>query len=369
MLNNGSGTLAESHSVPRFTTDQARYEAIRQRDVRADDVFLYSVATTGVYCRPSCGARLARPENVAFHTSPEQAERAGFRACKRCKPREPSRAVRQARLIAMLRALLESPGADVSLAALAERAQLSPFHLQRLFKQHVGMSPREYAAAHRLRHAEHALRRGSEVTRALYDAGYSSSGRFHEASGALGMKASSLRRGGAGARIAYAVRACTLGQVLLAESERGVCAIAFGDDRDALVQELQQRFPRAELRAAPLDALAARVVPAIDCANFPADLPLDLIGTAFQQRVWRELTKIPRGQTRSYAQLAEAVGAPRAVRAVGTACAQNPVAGLVPCHRVLRGDGQLGGYRWGIARKQELLERERDDQAPLKARE
>jgi AraC family transcriptional regulator of adaptative response/methylated-DNA-[protein]-cysteine methyltransferase len=254
---------------------------------------------------------------------------------------------------------LERDG-DHSLAGLAARVKLSPFHVQRLFKQHVGMTPREYAAAHRLQHVEAALRAGSDVTTAIYDAGYSSSGRFYEASVALGMKASELRRGGAGVTIRALTQACTLGRMLIATSERGVCAIAFGDDDAALLHDLRARFPKATFAAADasLIELARRLLPAIANAEFPADLPLDLIGTAFQQRVWRALTKIPRGETRSYAQLAEAIGAPRAVRAVGTACGENPVAGVVPCHRVVRGDGQLGGYRWGLARKRQLLARE-----------
>lgn len=348
--------------VTTYTTDNARFVAIERRDTHADGHFFYSVASTGVYCRPSCGARLALRHNVAFHASCDDAERAGFRACKRCRPRELSQQARHAALIARVRSQLESTSAPKSLQALAAHAGISPYYLQRLFKKHVGMSPREYAAAHRLQRVDGELREGASVTTALYEAGYSSSSRFYEASsGALGIAPKSLRRGAAGVSMRAVVCACSLGQTLIAATARGVCSIAFGQSADELKAELRARFPNAQIEDSDvaLDELAVQIVGMIDTARFSQELPLDLMGTAFQQRVWQALRKIPRGQTLSYTQLAAAMGAPAAVRAVGAACGKNPVAGVVPCHRVVRGDGALAGYRWGIARKQTLLERER----------
>jgi len=363
-MDNLTAAIKISNTVSQFTTDEQRYQALQRRDPRADGEFFYSVASTGVYCRPSCGARLALRKNVAFHATPEDAERAGFRACKRCQPRAPSLSAQHAELVLGLQKQLESATAPKSLAALAESAGLSPSYLQRLFKKRVGISPRAYAAAARLRRIEDELRDGASVTRALYDAGYSSSSRFYEAgSGALGMEPARLRRGGLGVAMRSVVRSCTLGHVLIAASARGVCAISFGRAKDQLERALRERFPRALITAsdASLEALADDIVAMIDSASFSAAVPLDLLGTAFQQRVWNALRKIPRGQTRTYSQIALAIGAPNAVRAVGSACGKNPLAVVVPCHRVVRGDGALGGYRWGLARKRKLLAKERDE--------
>jgi AraC family transcriptional regulator of adaptative response/methylated-DNA-[protein]-cysteine methyltransferase len=340
-----------------LSTDEARYQAVRSRDARADGLFYYGVVTTGVYCRPGCAARLARRENVRFHDTPEAAERAGFRPCKRCRPRDPGG--REARLVARARTLLESSESPVKLAELAASAGLSPSHFHRMFRKQAGMTPQEYAAASRLQRFGEAVRGGATVTAAIYEAGYSSSGRFYEAGGALGMTPSELRRGADGLRMRVAVRSCSLGHVLVAATERGVCAVAFADRPEGLEPELRQRFPRARIEPADstLEGLTAAVVTAVDTGQ-PLDVPLELLGTAFQQRVWRALRDIPRGATTTYAELARRIGAPRAVRAVGTACGANPVAPLVPCHRVLRGDGGLGGYRWGLARKKALLARE-----------
>jgi AraC family transcriptional regulator of adaptative response/methylated-DNA-[protein]-cysteine methyltransferase len=353
-------SVSETPAAFDLSTEEARYQAVRARDPRADGVFYYAVATTGVYCRPTCAARLALRENVSFHDTPAQAERAGFRACKRCRPGEPSRAEREARLVDQARALLDSSESPVKLAALAEEAGLSPSHFHRLFRRRAGMTPQEYAAATRLHRFGAAVRSGSTVTAAIYEAGYSSSGRFYEAGGALGMTPSELRRGARGLRMRAVVRACSLGQVLVAATERGVCAIAFADEAAGLQDELRRRFPQAQLDPPdePLERLAAAVVTAVDSGE-TADIPLDLLGTAFQQRVWRALRDIPLGTTTTYAELARRIGAPRAVRAVGTACGANPVALVIPCHRVIRGDGGLGGYRWGLDRKQALLSRER----------
>jgi AraC family transcriptional regulator of adaptative response/methylated-DNA-[protein]-cysteine methyltransferase len=342
-----------------FATDDDRYEAIRRRDARAEGQFYYSVATTGVYCRPTCAARVALRKNVAFYRTPEEAERAGYRACKRCCPREETS--RQAQLVDAARALLDSSETPVALGELAAAAGLSPHHFHRLFKKHVGMTPGQYAAARRLHRFGEAVQQGATVTAAIYEAGYSSSSRFYEGGGrALGMRPSDLRRGGAGLEIFTAVRACALGKVLVGATARGVCAIAFGDDVSTLRDALRERFPRAQISGADdrVERLAAAVVALVEGTE-AGDIPLDLYGTAFQQRVWRALRDIPRGRTETYAAIAARIGAPRAVRAVGSACGANPAAVAVPCHRALRSDGGLGGYRWGIERKRALLARER----------
>jgi AraC family transcriptional regulator, regulatory protein of adaptative response / methylated-DNA-[protein]-cysteine methyltransferase len=344
-----------------LVTDAARLAAVRRRDPAADGRFFYSVATTGVYCRPSCAARPARAENIAFHDSADAAEQAGFRPCKRCTPRGPSQREREAAIVASVRAHIEGAEEALPLEALAAEAGLSPFYLHRLFKKVTGLTPRGYAAAHRLTRVGDELRDGVSVTEAIHGAGYSSSSRFYEAeSRTLGMLPSELRRGGEGVEMRAVVRRCSLGMVLVAATARGLCAVAFGDHRGALRGALSERFPRARVLPADdaLRALADRVVDIVDAGRVATDLPLDLVGTAFQQRVWRALREVPAGQTTTYAAIAARIGSPAAVRAVGTACGQNPVAVVVPCHRAVRGDGQLGGYRWGVERKRALLERE-----------
>jgi AraC family transcriptional regulator of adaptative response/methylated-DNA-[protein]-cysteine methyltransferase len=355
-------SLTSNPTPAAFEDDRARLAAVRRRDPQADGQFFYAVTTTGVYCRPSCAARPARAENVQFYPTRQDAERAGFRACKRCKPERESATEDRDRMLAGVRARIEAAEAPVSLAELAEAAQLSPYHLHRMFKKHVGMTPREYAAAVRLQRVGSELRDGASVTQAIYGAGYSSSSRFYEAgSRALGVTPRALRKGGAGVEVRSLVRRSSLGKVLIAATRLGVCMITFGDTKAELDRVLKARFPRAELQPsdAELEALADRVVAMIDQSELASDLPLDLVGTAFQQRVWRALQEIPRGETRSYAQIAKRVGSPGAVRAVGTACGQNPVAVAVPCHRVVASDGKLGGYQWGPERKKALLARER----------
>lgn len=346
--------------------DAERYEAIRRRDPSADGQFFYSVVTTGVYCRPSCAARLARPENVGFHRTPDDAERAGYRPCKRCKPREASQEERHAMLVERACRWIEASEGVPTLESLAAAMDLSPHYLHRLFKARTGMTPREYFAAHRLKRVDRGLREGANVTAAFHDAGYGSSSRFYEeASGALGMAPSTLRKGGEGITIRAVVTRCTLGRVLVAVTESGVCATAFGDSDASLVEELHRRFPKATIERVKLandDDLAAlvrEVVAMVESPEAKSNVPIDLIGTAFQQKVWRALREIPAGTTVSYSELARRIGAPKAVRAVGTACGNNPVAVVVPCHRVVREDGELGGYRWGLSRKKTLLARER----------
>ena len=338
-----------------------RWAAVAARDPAADGRFVYSVRTTGVYCRPSCAARPARPENVDFHATPAEAERAGFRPCMRCQPDQPARAERQAVQVADLCRFIESAEQAPTLDDLAERAGLSPSHVQRLFKAVTGLTPKAYAAAHRAHRVRESLGRSESVTRAIYDAGYNSNGRFYEdADRTLGMTPTAWRAGGADTEIRFAIGACALGAILVAQSARGVCAIALGDDPDALARDLQDRFPKARLIGGDpaFEALVARVVGFVEAPALGLDLPLDVQGTAFQQRVWQALRAIPSGTTASYTDIAARIGAPQAVRAVAQACASNAIAVAIPCHRVVRQDGALAGYRWGVERKRALLERE-----------
>ncbi len=351
---------AKNHP-PVAVDNDARWAAIRARDARADGTFYYSVKTTGVYCRPSCGARPARPENVAFHATPAAAERAGFRPCMRCKPDQPPLAERQAVQVAALCRLIERSDQIPTLAQLASHAGLSAFHTHRLFKAVTGVTPRAYAAAHRARRVRGELRTRGTVTEAIYGAGYSSSARFYEESNALlGMTPTTYRAGGTDLEIRFAIGATSLGAILVAATRRGVCAILLGDDPQALAHDLERRFPRARLIGADaeFEQLVARVVGLVEQPRIGTKLPLDIRGTAFQQRVWKALVRIPAGKTASYAEIARRIGAPRAVRAVAQACAANALAVAIPCHRVVRTDGDLSGYRWGVERKRELLDRE-----------
>jgi AraC family transcriptional regulator of adaptative response/methylated-DNA-[protein]-cysteine methyltransferase len=352
---------AHSLARPAFATDAARWAAWHARDASADGSFFYSVRTTGVYCRPSCAARPAKPENVQFHATAADAERAGFRACKRCKPDQPALAERRAELVAELCRQIEASETPLGLKALAEFAGLSTFHTQRSFKAVTGLTPKAYGAAARAARMRSELEHAPSISRAIYGAGYNSSARFYEHSNAvLGMTPSQYRAGGKGQRIAFALGQCTLGSILVAASERGVCAIQLGDDREALVGELQARFPQAErvARDADLERLLADVVALVEQPSRSVRLPLDIRGTAFQERVWRALSKIPSGSTATYSDIARAIGAPTAARAVARACAANTLAVAIPCHRVLRSDGSLSGYRWGVERKRTLLARE-----------
>jgi len=342
-------------------TSDPRWAAVVARDSKADGAFYYAVKTTGVYCRPSCGARTPRPENVVYYRTAAEAERAGFRACKRCKPDRDSLAERQAAKVAELCRYIERAERLPTLDELAERAETSAYHLHRIFKKVTGLTPKAYATAHRGRKVREQLARGGTVTDAIYGAGYNSNSRFYDESDrVLGMTPSRYRAGGSGARIRFAVGQCSLGAILVAESDRGVCAILMGDDPDALARDLQDRFPHAELVGGEpaFEQLIAQVVGFVEAPGVGLDLPLDVRGTAFQQRVWRALRRIPSGKTVSYAELARRIGAPQSVRAVAQACAANSLAVAIPCHRVVRSDGGLAGYRWGVERKQALLERE-----------
>jgi AraC family transcriptional regulator of adaptative response/methylated-DNA-[protein]-cysteine methyltransferase len=350
-------------AAPRFATPAARWEAVQRRDPAADGEFIFAVATTGVYCRPSCAARPARREHVTFHATPAAAERAGFRPCKRCRPDLPPRGEREAALVAAACRTIEAAEEAPRLDELAAQAGLSPHHFHRTFKRIAGVTPRAYAAAHRQRRVQDDLAAGAGVTDALYAAGFGSSGRFYAtAPEMLGMTPSAYRQGGQGEAVWHAIGRCALGHVLVAATERGVCAILLGDDPTVLRADLAARFPHARLTE-PDPAFADWVAAVVRFVDDPAradglGLPLDVRGTAFQRRVWEALRQIPPGQTASYADVAARLGSPRAVRAVAGACAANPLAVAIPCHRVVAKGGGLGGYRWGVGRKQRLLERE-----------
>jgi AraC family transcriptional regulator, regulatory protein of adaptative response / methylated-DNA-[protein]-cysteine methyltransferase len=348
---------------PSMATEQdPRWQTVIARDASADGAFYYCVKTTGVYCRPSCAARLPRPENVAFHATREAAEQAGFRPCKRCKPDQGALRERQAAIIAEICRMIEAAEEPPTLAALAAKAGMSPHHFHRLFKAVTGLTPKAYASAHRAARVRDELARGDgSVTAAIYDAGFNSSGRFYETSdGILGMKPTDYRAGGANAEIRFAIGECSLGSILVAQSGRGVCAILLGDDPDMLARDLQDRFPQARLIGGDksFERLVATVVGFVEAPALGLDLPLDVRGTAFQQRVWQALRDIPAGETASYSQIAERIGAPKSVRAVASACAANAIAVAIPCHRVVRNDGALSGYRWGVERKRALLAKE-----------
>lgn len=350
-----------STAAPAFADDESRWAALLRRDRAADGTFYYSVRTTGVYCRPSCAARRPRRENVRFHATAAEAEQAGFRPCRRCRPTEPGLAAQRAETVARACRLIETAEELPSLDALAADAGMSRFHFHRVFTALAGVTPRAYAAAHRTRRVQEALTRSPSVTDAIYDAGFGSSGRFYaRAAGMLGMTPTDFRAGGDGTAIRFAVGRCSLGAVLVGTTGRGVCAILLGDDPDALRRDLQARFPKAQLTGGDpeFDALVARVVAFVEAPACGLDLPLDVRGTAFQQRVWQALREVPAGTTTTYTRLAERLGAPRAVRAVARACATNAIAVAIPCHRVVRHDGALAGYRWGVERKRALLARE-----------
>jgi AraC family transcriptional regulator, regulatory protein of adaptative response / methylated-DNA-[protein]-cysteine methyltransferase len=341
--------------------DDVWWEATRSRDSAYDGKFFVAVRTTGVYCRPSCKSRPARRENISFFPTAEAAERAGYRACKRCRPDRLGEPDPQVEAVKRACATIASAEEAPSLADLAASAGLSPFHFHRVFKKVAGVTPKAYAAQMRAARAAENLGKAETVTEAIYDAGFNSSSRFYEtATARLGMTPTALRRGGESATIRFAVGESSLGAVLVAATEKGVAAIMLGDDPDALARALQDRFPRANLIGgdAAFERTVAAVVGLVEAPGQRLDLPLDIRGTAFQQLVWQAPRAIPPGRTASYAEIAQAVGRPKAVRAVALACAANPLAVAIPCHRVVRTDGAISGYRWGVDRKRKLLDRE-----------
>lgn len=340
------------------------WAALAARDAAADGRFVFAVRTTGVYCRPSCPSRAARRENVRFYPGPSEAEAAGYRPCRRCRPDAAGPAERRREAVARACRLIERAETEPALDALAAEAGLSAHHFHRVFRAITGVTPRAYARARRAERLAAALPTAGTVTEALYAAGYNAPSRFYaEAPERLGMSPTAYLRGGAGARIRFGVGACALGAILVAASERGVCAILLGDDPDALVRDLQDRFAAAELVGgdAAFEAWMARVIGLVEAPGRGLDLPLDIGGTVFQQRVWEALRRIPVGETASYAEIARAIGLPAAVRAVAMACGANALAVAIPCHRVVRSDGALSGYRWGVERKRALLAREAEE--------
>ena len=350
---------SRGYAVNMQTELQNKWQQVLTRDARQDGSFVFAVRTTGVYCRPSCPSRRPRRDSVEFFADPREAERAGYRACLRCKPTQVSE---QAQYVLLARQLLDSAEGVVTLAQLSKRVGLSPFHLQRLFKRATGLSPREYQSARRMQHVKTQLRKGEDVTTALYDAGFSSPSRLYENSTQqLGMTPGTYRRGGAGATITFAIASTPLGRMLVAATERGLCAVRFGESATELERDLREEFHAAELHRddAAMKRYIEPLLASLRGENTTIDLPLDVLATAFQKKVWETLRQISRGETRSYSDVARDIGDPNAVRAVARACASNPVALAVPCHRVVRSDGGLAGYRWGIERKKKLLEAER----------
>jgi len=358
----------EAKTTDPYITDNARWAAVCARDSKANGHFYFAVETTGVYCLPSCGARLPKRENVYFYDTMETAEQAGYRPCKRCKPNKAPLNERHAALMAEICKFIEDAEEEPALSALAAKAGMSPSYFNRLFKKTVGITPKQYVLAHRSEAVKNHLLAGEDVTGAIYAAGYGASSRFYEnAESRLGMKPADYRMKGRGAHIRYAVGRSWLGPVIVAATEKGICAVLFADNDDALVADLGARFEQAVLEPAePGSDFDQWLVKTLACIEKPEHghaLPLDVKGTVFQEKVWRALRDIPAGETASYSDIARAIGRPKSVRAVAGACGANPTAVLVPCHRVVRGDGNISGYRWGVDRKEKLLEKEKEGRA------
>jgi AraC family transcriptional regulator, regulatory protein of adaptative response / methylated-DNA-[protein]-cysteine methyltransferase len=356
--------LSDKDTVTAAVFDDPRWSKVVARDAAADGAFYYSVKTTGVYCRPSCPSRAARPENIAFHQSIEDAEHAGFRPCKRCKPDQPALSEQHATIVARVCQIIEGSDEAFNLEELAAHAGMSTYHFHRIFKKTTGLTPKAYSNAHRARCLRSMLDNRGTITDAIFEAGYGSNSRFYENSNQLlGMKPTNYRKGGAGMTIRFAVGECSLGAILVASSDLGICAISLGDDAEKLINDLQDRFPCADMVGgdSQFEGLVARVVGFIEAPALGLDLPLDIRGTAFQQRVWQALREIPAGKTLSYTEIARLIGDPKAVRAVAGACAANTLAVAIPCHRVVKNDGALSGYRWGVDRKRSLLAKEAGD--------
>lgn len=343
------------------TTDELRWAAVQARDPAADKHFVYAVKTTGVYCRPSSSARLPKFENVEFFNTPEEAEAAGYRPSRRMLPDQTSAAELRGALVVEACRLIDNSETQPNLDTLAEQAGMSKFHFHRVFKAETGLTPKAYSSASRARRLREELTERGTITDAIYGSGFNSNSRFYEASaGMLGMCARDYRDGGHNAVIRFAVGQCSLGAILVAQSQRGICAILLGDDPDVLVRDLQDMFRKAQLIGGDGDfeQLVAQVVGFIEAPAVGLNLPLDVRGTAFQERVWQALREIPAGETASYSQIAARIGSPKSVRAVAQACGANHIAVAIPCHRVVRHDGDISGYRWGVDRKRVLLGRE-----------
>jgi len=349
------------NDIARYETDTQRWQAVVAREHSADGQFIYAVKTTGIYCRPICAARLPKREHVEFFVNGAAAAAAGYRPCKRCKPEQIAVAQQQTKMIEKICRLLEQSEATLTLDVLAQHAQMSRFHFQRTFKKIIGVTPKQYQQALRAQCVQIALHEAPSVTDAMYAAGFNSSGHFYQGSDAmLGMTPTTFRAGGAAVDIQFGTATCALGMVLIAATSKGVCCIELGDNANTLIELLQRRYPRANF--SPMTAQTAQwlqqLIRWIEQPQSALQLPLDIQGTAFQRQVWEALRAIPLGTTASYTEIAARIGKPKAVRAVATACANNQLALIIPCHRVIRGNGELAGYRWGIERKRELLRRE-----------
>ncbi|WP_192812801.1 bifunctional DNA-binding transcriptional regulator/O6-methylguanine-DNA methyltransferase Ada [Pedosphaera parvula] len=343
---------------PQFASDKARWQALLKKDPRGDGKFWYSVKTTGVFCRPSCPSRQPNRENVAFYTTIKDVEQAGFRACKRCDPKGIGLVGKHAEAVAIACRLIEQADELPSLGQIAKAVKMSPGYFQRLFKTATGLTPKEYAKGHRAGRVKTVLPKRGTVTEAIYESGFNSNGRFYaDSTKILGMKPTEYRNGGTGNTIRFAIGESSLGSILVAASQKGVCAIFLGADPDVLAQNLQDQFPKANIIGgdAEFEKLVAQVVGFVESPGVGLKLPLDIRGTAFQQRVWKELQRIPVGETASYSDVANRIKLPKAVRAVAQACGANTLAVAIPCHRVVRTDGNISGYRWGVVRKEKLL--------------
>lgn len=346
-------------------TDEQRWEAVLSRDASADDRFVYAVKTTGIYCRPSSSSRLPKRQNVEFFASAQEAEAAGYRASRRVKADSATAASIRSALVVEACRLIDSSETQPNLDALAAKAGMSKFHFHRVFKAETGLTPKAYSIAARARRLREELAEPGKITDAIYGSGFNSNSRFYETSaGLLGMCARDYRDGGQNAVIRFAVGQCSLGAILVAQSQRGICAILLGDDPDALVRDLQDMFRKADFIGGDenFELLIAQVVGFIEAPAVGLNLPLDVRGTAFQERVWQALREIPAGETASYTQIAVRIGSPKSVRAVALACGANKIAVAIPCHRVVRQSGELSGYRWGVDRKRALLDREGADE-------
>jgi len=350
-----------ARSTYKFAGERERWAAVQTRNSDADDHFFYAVKTTGIYCRPSCSARLALQRNVVFYVSSRDAEEAGFRPCKKCRPNEPKQTNRHTAAVTKACRIIEQSEQTPSLEFLAKSVAISPWHFHRIFKSITGLTPKAYGKAHRSGRVRELLPESRMVTDVIYDAGYNSNGRFYaETPTTLGMTPTAFRAGGKGENIQFAIGESHLGSILVAASAKGVCAIFMGDNPDELARDLQNRFPNARLNSGDdaFNQWVAKVVGFVEAPELGLDLPLDIRGTAFQQRVWQALSEIPAGSTISYGELARKLGAPKSARAIAGACAANTLAVAIPCHRVVRTDGSLSGYRWGVERKRQLLEKE-----------
>lgn len=357
-----SSTGSQTRECSKYVTDDERWNAVVHREAEADGWFCYAVKSTGVYCRPSCRSRQALRKNISFYDSCEAAERSGFRPCKRCRPDGQALIAEYSSKIEAACRSIERAENPPDLGTLAKAAAMSKFHFHRVFKEMTGLTPKAYAHANRAARARKELSKRGTVTEAIYGAGFNSNGRFYAKSAQiLGMTPRKFRGGGAGETIRFAVGECSLGSILVAASEKGVCAISLGDDPNKLCEELQDRFSKARLIGddAEFGSVVSKVIGFVEAPCLGLDLPLDVRGTAFQQRVWQALREIPAGSTEGYAQVAARIGSPKSVRAVASACAANTIAVAIPCHRVLRTDGTLSGYRWGVERKRSLLRLEK----------